>query len=180
MLALPDVVALGRIQQPRELAPVEHIRERLALLRRPQHERRVALELLVLEQEAKEALERGDRARLARGRRPAGRLVGEEAPQIRGAHFAYREDSLPLEEGDAGADVALVGRAGEGREAPLDAAVCEEVCELSVHQRPFGRPRAAAPRLVTILRLTGLLRKSPASAGLFYSSSYSFQASSKD
>ena len=48
MLALPDVVALGRVEQARELAPVEHVGERLALLRRPQHERRVALDLLVL------------------------------------------------------------------------------------------------------------------------------------
>ena len=49
MLALPDVVALDRVQQAGELAPVEHVRQRLALLRRAQHERRVALELLVLD-----------------------------------------------------------------------------------------------------------------------------------
>jgi hypothetical protein len=49
MLALPDVVTRGRAQQPHELAPIEHVGERLTLLRRPQHERRVALDLLVLE-----------------------------------------------------------------------------------------------------------------------------------
>ncbi len=34
----PDVVAFGRGQQAGELAPVEHVRERLPLLRRPQHQ----------------------------------------------------------------------------------------------------------------------------------------------
>jgi hypothetical protein len=38
-----------------ELAPVEDVGERLALARRAQHLRRVALDLLVLEQEAEEA-----------------------------------------------------------------------------------------------------------------------------
>src|SRR6266852_5768922 len=101
MLALPDVVALGRFEQPHELAPVEHVRKRLALLRRAQHLRRVTVDPLVLEQEAEEALERGDGARLARGRRPPDRLVDEEAPQVGRAHLAYRDDSLPCEEGDA-------------------------------------------------------------------------------
>src|SRR5207244_3202676 len=83
MLALPDVVALGRVEQPYQLAAVEHVAERLALLRRPQDERRVALDLLVLEQEAEEALERGDGARLARRCRPPHRLLREEATQMR-------------------------------------------------------------------------------------------------
>ena len=39
MLSFPDVVALGRVEQPHELAAVEHVGQRLALLRRPQDER---------------------------------------------------------------------------------------------------------------------------------------------
>src|SRR5207247_10462269 len=95
-------------------------------------------------------------------------VVGQESPQMRGPHLANRDDSLALEEADAGADVALVGGTGERREPPLDAAVVEEVGEFSVHDRPFGRPMDAAPKLVAILRLTGLLRKAPANAGVFY------------
>ena len=38
-------------------------------------------------------------------------------------------------------DVALVGLAGERRQAPLDAAVVEEIVELLDHGGlPFGRP----------------------------------------
>jgi hypothetical protein len=164
--ALPDVVAFGRIEQAAELAPVEDVRQRLALLRRAQHLRRVAVDLLVLEQEAEEALECGDGARLARRRWAPDRLVDEETAQVGRPHLAYRDDSLPREEGDTSADVALVGGAGERREPPLDAAVVEEVGEFLVHQRPFGRPKAAAPKLVTILRLTGLLRKKPWKRGV--------------
>jgi hypothetical protein len=64
MLALPDVAALDRPQQPAKLALVKHVRQRLGLLRRAQHRRRVALDRLVLHQEAEEPLERRDRARL--------------------------------------------------------------------------------------------------------------------
>jgi hypothetical protein len=46
---LPDIVALDRLEQAGELAPVEHVGERLALPRRAQHLRRVTLDLLVLE-----------------------------------------------------------------------------------------------------------------------------------
>ena len=85
-VALPDVVALGRCEQAGELAPVEHVGQRLALLRRAQHERRVALEILVLDAEAEEAFERRDRARLARRRRPPLRLGREEAAQVGRPH----------------------------------------------------------------------------------------------
>jgi hypothetical protein len=85
MLSLPDVAALGRAEQPHELAPIEDVRNRLALLRRAEHKCRVAVDLFVLEQEAEEALERGDRARLARRRWPARCLVGEKAAQVRRA-----------------------------------------------------------------------------------------------
>ena len=36
-------------------------------------------------------------------------LVGEEAAPVQRPHLAYRDESLALEEGDAGAGVALVG-----------------------------------------------------------------------
>src|SRR5579884_2098968 len=62
-------------------------------------------------------------------------------------------------------DVALVGRARERREPPLDPAVVEKVGELLAHVNPFGRPKNAAPKLVTRLRLTGLLPRSPAPRG---------------
>jgi hypothetical protein len=45
MLVLPDVVAL---EQANEFAPIEHVGERLALLRRAQDARRIAFDLLVL------------------------------------------------------------------------------------------------------------------------------------
>jgi len=78
---------------------------------------------------------------------------------VRGPHLAYRDDSFALEERDTRPDVALVSRARERCEPPLDLAVVEELGQLSVHERPFGRPKAAAPKLVAILQLKGLLRK---------------------
>lgn len=91
---------------------------------------------------------RGDGARLARGRRPPDRLVDKEAPQVGRTHLAYRDGSLPLEEGDGVADVALVGRARERCEAPLDPAVVEESRTQSNLQAPHtglarGRPPAS-------------------------------------
>src|SRR5205814_7667673 len=77
------------------------------------------------------------------------------------------DDSLGLEEGDTRSDVSFIGRASERREPPLDPAIGEEVGEFSVHFRPFGRPKAAAPKLVAILRLTGLLRKPPPRGGFY-------------
>src|SRR5207247_1898733 len=98
---------------------------------------------------------------------PSHRLLDEEAAQVRRLHFAYRDDSLAFEERDAGSDVARVGGAGERREPPFDPAVVEELGEFSAHVRPFGRPKGAAPKLVAILRLTGLLLESPAHRGAF-------------
>jgi hypothetical protein len=72
---------------------------------------------------------------------------------MHGSDVGYRADSLPLEEGDAGTDVALVSGTCERREPPLDPAVLEEVRKLSVHGRPFSRPKTAAPKLMAILRL---------------------------
>jgi hypothetical protein len=58
MVALPDVVPLRHAKELRELTPIEHVRKRISLLGRPQDARRVALDLLVLVQEAEEGLER--------------------------------------------------------------------------------------------------------------------------
>ena len=67
-------------------------------------------------------------------------------------YLAYRDESLALEEGNAGADVALVGRAGERRErlsvrqSSRKSASSRRICVL------FSRPEGAAPKLVAILR----------------------------
>lgn len=42
------------------------------------------------------------------------------SPKVRRPNLAYSDGSLPLEEGDGSADVALVGRAGERRQPPFD------------------------------------------------------------
>jgi hypothetical protein len=134
MVALPYVVALDRLQQPGELAPVEHVGERLPLLRGAQHERRVALQHLVLDQEAEETLDRGDGAGLACERRPPLRLGGEEPAQVRRAHLCPAPDSARLQTTQAGLDVALVGGAGQLREAALDPAKDEEIGNFAVHR----------------------------------------------
>jgi hypothetical protein len=58
---------------------------------------------------------------------------------MRGTHVGDRLSPFPLDEGEAGPNVALVGGAGERREPPLQAAVVEEVGEFSAHERPFGQ-----------------------------------------
>src|SRR5437870_1170644 len=108
-------------------------------IRWSQHLRRVPLDLLVLDQEAEEALERGDGARLARRGGAAARLVGEEAPQVRRTHGRPVRDPLALQEAHTRRHVALVGRAGERREPPLDPAVMGEVFEGSFHPGPSVR-----------------------------------------
>lgn len=51
---LPNIVALVGGEQAGELATVEHIRQRLLLAWRTQHERRIALDRLVLDRETEE------------------------------------------------------------------------------------------------------------------------------
>jgi hypothetical protein len=97
-LPLQDVVALGRLEQAGELAAVEHVGERLALPRRPQHEGRVALEVLVLDAEAEERLQRRHRARLASER-------GAEAEALPGLEVGDVADPLLVRR--RGAEVAL-------------------------------------------------------------------------
>jgi hypothetical protein len=77
-VALPDIVTLDDREEPGELAAVEHIRQGVALLRRSEHVCRVAVEVLVPDQEAEEALESRDRARLASNPRSPLSLGGEE------------------------------------------------------------------------------------------------------
>jgi hypothetical protein len=62
--ALAPALGAAHPQQAAKLGAVEHVGERLALLGCAQHGRGVALELLVLRTEAKEALQRRHRARL--------------------------------------------------------------------------------------------------------------------
>lgn len=65
--ALPHLTAPRGGEQPAQLAAVEHVGQRVALLRRAEHRGRIPVEVLVLDAEAKEAPQRGDRAGLARG-----------------------------------------------------------------------------------------------------------------
>jgi hypothetical protein len=59
-----------------------------------------------------------------------GGLRGEEEAQFGGADLGPGTDPVAGEEGETGADVALVGRAGERRQASLDPAVMQEIVEL--------------------------------------------------
>jgi hypothetical protein len=62
---------------------------------------------------------------------------------MRRADLAPCADPLIRQESLAGAHIALIGRAGERREASLDAAVDQEVLELFDHgSLPSGSPRA--------------------------------------
>ena len=110
-------------------------------------ERRVALQVLVLDTEAEEALERRHRARLARRRRPPLRLARRgSARRSRRPHRLPVVDALAPQEAQAGRHVALVGRAGQRREPPLQPAVAQEIGQTSVSHRPsFGQ--AAGPCL---------------------------------
>src|SRR5712691_1009217 len=67
-------------EQPPELAHRQHIGERLALLRCPQRQRRVADEALLLDEEAEEALQR---------RRPSSILLWAASP---GPRWSEPED----------------------------------------------------------------------------------------
>src|SRR4051812_6511657 len=90
MAPFPDVVALHRTEEASQLTLAEHVGQRFALLRCPQHAGRVAFEPLVLDEEAEEALERGDGAGLARDGRSARRLVSQERAEVRWLHLGER------------------------------------------------------------------------------------------
>jgi hypothetical protein len=121
---------VGLDEQALELAHRQHVRERLRLLRRPQRQRRVAHDPLLLDEKAEEALERRGRSRLARHRRPRPLLVGEEGAQVRHLHLGEVADALSLQVRQARRNVALVRRAGHRGEPPLRLAEAQEVGEL--------------------------------------------------
>jgi len=66
-----------------ELAHRQDVRQHLALLRRPQRQPRVAQDPLLIDEETEEQLQRGHRARLARGRGPRVVLICEKGAQVR-------------------------------------------------------------------------------------------------
>lgn len=134
-VALPQVATAGLDEQPLQLAHGEHVRQHLALLRRAQRQRRVALEPLLLHEEAEEALERRRRPRLARHRRPGALLVGEEGAQMRYPHLAQLADPLPRQMFQACGDVALIRRTGQRRQPPLQRAEAQKVGQFL---RPIG------------------------------------------
>ena len=142
-VTLPDICTTGLEEQPLELAHRQHVGQRLGLLRRPQRQRRVAQQPLLLDQEAKEALERRRRPRLARDRRAAFLLLGEERPQVRHLHVGEL-DPLSLQVRQARRNVPLVRRASHRGKAPLRLAKAQEIgqflARLSVHSSSFGQP----------------------------------------
>ncbi len=89
--------------------------------------RRITLDVVALNTEAKEAAERRDRPRLARRCRAMRRLMREETTQVRRAGIGQLADSLRAQEVQARAHVALVCLAGQLGEAALDTAVDDEV-----------------------------------------------------
>ncbi|MEJ7793072.1 MAG: hypothetical protein WKF65_13970 [Gaiellaceae bacterium] len=86
---LPDVPAVRRGEQPLELRHRQHVRECFPFHRRPQRPNRVTLELLVVDEEAEERLQRRRRPRLTRGRRLALRVLGQEGAQVRRPHLGF-------------------------------------------------------------------------------------------
>jgi hypothetical protein len=79
---LPEVVAPGLGEQALELSHRQRVRQRFLLLRRPQRQRRIADDSLLLDEEAEEALERRGGPRLARDGRTALLLLREEGAQV--------------------------------------------------------------------------------------------------
>jgi hypothetical protein len=168
--ALPDPLSRRDLQQAGQLAGVEHVGQRLALLRGAQRDRRVLGQVLVLDTEAKEAANRNDRPRPASRRGPRLGLGREEAPQVRDRDLLDPLHADRGQEGHACADVAAVDLAGQLRQTALDLAVAEEVLQLVNHVRAVlpGTPLLTIFLAETTFRLTGLLRKSPAPEEFFY------------
>ena len=87
-VTLPQLRPTGLDEQALELAHRQYVGQRLALLRRPQRQRRIADQSLLLDEEAEEELERRGRPRLARDGRPPLLLLRQEGPQVRHLHLA--------------------------------------------------------------------------------------------
>ena len=89
--------------------------------------RGVAVEVLILDQEAEEALERSNGARRTPHRRRPRCLVGKEGPQIGRAYQAEISRSALFKKRRQALTSRFVGRAGQLREAALDPAEGEEI-----------------------------------------------------
>jgi hypothetical protein len=120
-------VSFGLGEQSLELAHRQHVGERLALLRRPQWQRRVAHQPLLLDEEAEERLERRRRPRLARHRRPPLLFLGEEGAQVRHLHLCEVLDPFTLQVIQARRNVTLVRRARHRGKPPLRPAKAQEI-----------------------------------------------------
>ena len=159
-------------EQPLELAHRQHVRQHLALLRRPQRQRRVAQQPLLLDEEAEEALQRRRRPRLARGRRPACSCsLGEEGAQVRHLHLGEL-DPLTLQVTQTRRNVTLVRRASHRGKPPLHLQKrrksASSLLACFFIDPPSGSLPAPAGASSGVLRLTGLLRKKPWQRGFFY------------
>jgi hypothetical protein len=105
----PSRPGLG--EQALELAHGQRVRQRFPLLGRPQRQRRVAHDPLLLDEEAEEALERRRRPRLARDRRPSLLLLREERAQVGHPNLGEIPNALTLQVIQARRNVTLVRRA---------------------------------------------------------------------
>ena len=160
-------------EQPRELALVEHVRaapraSSACAARAPGRGRAYSFST----QEAEEALERGDRARLARERRPPHPTRRRGSGAGRGGRTAGQiVDPLALQEAHAGASRRARRPSRSGRPAAARRGSSAGNRQTSALHRdpPSGRPRAASvAEICRVLRLTGLLRKKPWKRGFFY------------
>jgi hypothetical protein len=77
-VTLPQIRATRLDEQALKLAHRQRVGQHLALLRRPERQRWIADDSLLLDEEAEEALERRGRPRLARDRGPSLLLLGQE------------------------------------------------------------------------------------------------------
>src|SRR5215217_7885272 len=140
---LPDLRSSRGGEQALELSHRQHVREHLALLRRPQRQRRIAQQALLLDQEAKEALQRRGRPRLTRDGRPALVFAREEGAQVRHLHLGEL-DPLTLQVSQTRRNVPLVCRASHRRKPPLEPAKAQEIrhfpARLRLHRSSFGQP----------------------------------------
>jgi hypothetical protein len=124
---LPEVVANWLREQSLELAHRQRVREHLSLLRRPQRQRRVAQDALLLDEEAEEALERRRRPRLARDSRAALLLLGEEGAQVHNPNLGEVLEPLTMQVSQTRRNVTLVSRARHRGKAPFRAAKAQEI-----------------------------------------------------
>jgi hypothetical protein len=113
-------------------------------LGRPQRQRRVADDSLLLDEEAEEAFERRRRPRLARERWATLLLLSEEGAQMRHLHLAQVLDPPTLQVIQTRRNVTLVRRARHRCQAPLRSAKAQEIGKFLpltfLHGSSFGQP----------------------------------------